>query len=160
MPEWITDPRTIIAVVAAIGGIGYWVGRVNSDRKSFRTFMKEVRADLRQIRNNLNQVLWRMPSSFADTASPVKLNKRGELAASILNARDWADKWSVSLAKDCEGLKEYAIYRMCQEYVMDNRGRWPSNMDECAYQFGSTAEALSEVLEIELRDSILRRLGK
>ena len=52
MPDWVTDPRTLIAVAAAIGGIGYWVGQVNSDRKSFKKFMKEVRTDLATLKEN------------------------------------------------------------------------------------------------------------
>ena len=40
--------QPIIAIVAAIGGIGYWIGQVNSDRKSFKKFM-EAKQPLQEV---------------------------------------------------------------------------------------------------------------
>jgi len=40
---------------------------------------------------------------------------------------------------------------------MANRGRWPENMAECAYEFGSPVEPLAEVPIVVLRDELLRR---
>ena len=53
MDEWIKDPRVIVSVMAAISGIGYWVGQVNSDRKSLKEFMDEIRKDIKDILGRL-----------------------------------------------------------------------------------------------------------
>ena len=151
MPEWITDPRTIIAVLAAIGGVGYWVGQVNSDRKSFKKFMAEVRDDIKTI-------LSRLPPTFVGGASPVSLTDLGERAAGILNALEWANERAGGLVAECEGLREYEIYDLCQKYVMADRRRWPDNMAECAYEFGTPVEPLASVPMVVLRDELLKRL--
>ena len=53
MDEWIKDPRVIVSVMAAISGIGYWVGQVNSDRKSLKECMDEIRKDIKDILGRL-----------------------------------------------------------------------------------------------------------
>ena len=151
MPEWITDPRTIIAVLAAIGGVGYWVGQVNSDRKSFKKFIAEVRDDIKTI-------LRRLPPTFVGGASPVSLTDLGEKAAEILNAREWAKERAGDLVAECKGLQPYQIYNRCSEYVLSNPKNWPDNMEECAYEFGSTVEPLANVLMVVLRDELLKIL--
>lgn len=151
MPEWITDPRTIIAVLAAIGGVGYWVGQVNSGRNSFKKFIAEVRDDIKTI-------LMRLPPAYVGSGSPISLTDVGESAAEILNAHEWANKQAGGLVAECEELKEYEIYDLCQEYVMTDRSRWPDNMSECAYEFGTPVEPLTNVLMVVLRDELLKRL--
>lgn len=115
MPEWVTDPRTIIAVLAAIGGVGYWVGQVNSDRKSFKTFMAEVRDDIKTI-------LKRLPPAFVSGTSPFNLPDLGEKAAEILKAREWANERAAGLVAQCEGLKEYEL--LAKVLMYRNYRRW------------------------------------
>ena len=61
-------PWAIIAVIAFVVGIGYGVGQVNSDRTAFKTFMSEVRDDIKMI-------LSRLPAKPFDSASPIRLKK-------------------------------------------------------------------------------------
>ena len=51
-----SNPLVYVAIVSIIGvifGIGTWVGAVNTDRKSFKAFMTEVRNDLKKILSRL-----------------------------------------------------------------------------------------------------------
>ena len=86
MPEWITDPRAIAAVVTAIGGIGYWIGQVNSDRKNFKTFMAEVRDDMAEIRKKFDTILLRLPPRPVTGGSPLRLTDLGDEIADEPNA--------------------------------------------------------------------------
>lgn len=158
MPDWITDPRTIIAVLAAVGGIGYWVGQVNSDRKNFKEFMNEVRGDIKEIRNKFDKIFSRI-SVFSESSSPVRLNERGRDAAKFLKAYEWASKRAKELTPRAEGLKPYEIEMLSEEYVLERQDMWPENADECAYEFGAPRESLSAVLRIVLRDELLKLMG-
>ncbi len=163
MPEWITDIKAIIAIVTAIvatiGGAGYWIGQVNSDRRSFKKFIAEVRSDIRAIQKDVKAILRGLPRRFVVGASPVTLTDLGERAAEILNARQWANEQAKPLLAKCKGLKEYEIYGLCQKYVMDTKSTWPDNMAECAFEFGTPVKPLTDVLTVVLRDELLERLG-
>ena len=60
LPDWLTEPRTLLALatalVLAVGGAGYWVGQVNSDRAEFRTFMVDTKADIAGIRTDTQEI--------------------------------------------------------------------------------------------------------
>ena len=60
MQELVNDPRSYLALAALVGlvfAIGRWVGEVNSDRKSFKEFMAEMRQDMRDIHRDIKHIL-------------------------------------------------------------------------------------------------------
>lgn len=158
MPDWITDPRTIIAVVAAtvsaIGGIGYWVGQVNSDRKSFKEFMVEVR-------EKLDKIFWNLPGPLTGLGSPVKLTELGEKAAKRIDAYAWAGRVAPEHADRVKGKKEYQVYKVCQEYVEEvfRTGQPPELVEksiETAYEHGTHVSQVMNLLAVVLRDELLK----
>lgn len=61
MLEWIEQQPAvsiiaILAIATALISIGKWVGTVNSDRTSFKVFMKEVREDIKEVREDIKEV--------------------------------------------------------------------------------------------------------
>lgn len=56
MPDRMADITTLLAFAAAIGGIGYWIGLVNSDRKSFKAFMADIRGEIRTIHGDIRTI--------------------------------------------------------------------------------------------------------
>ena len=66
---------SVIAGLAAIGGglfkAGGWFSNVNSDRKSFKEFMDEIRGDIKEI-------LLRLPPLTVASSSPLRLTDFGE----------------------------------------------------------------------------------
>ena len=71
MPESITDIGPLFAIAVAAGGIGYWIGQVNSDRKSFKQSIADVSNDIRAIQKDIKAILNRLPRTFVSDASPV-----------------------------------------------------------------------------------------
>ena len=59
MQELFNDPRSYLALAALVGlvfAIGRWVGEVNSDRKSFKEFMAEMRQEIRDLRQDIRDL--------------------------------------------------------------------------------------------------------
>ena len=78
MNEWFANPLfwiaslSLLSVAAgAIFAFGQWKGRVDSDRVSFKEFMTEVRNDIKEI-------LRRLPSPTVDAHSPLRLADLGK----------------------------------------------------------------------------------
>ena len=78
MNEWFANPLfwiaslSLLSVAAgAIFAFGRWKGRVDSDRASFKEFMTEVRNDIKEI-------LRRLPSLTVDAHSPLRLADLGK----------------------------------------------------------------------------------
>ena len=69
----------LIATTVALGGIlltaGIWIGNINSDRKSFKEFMKEVKAKLELLGQSLEEVKLEQ-RSFSASLEEVKLEQR------------------------------------------------------------------------------------
>ena len=84
MQELVNDPRSYLALAALVGlvfAIGRWVGEVNSDRKSFKEFMAEMRRDMRDIHRDIKHVLTalgRLGPSVVGGTSPLRLTELGK----------------------------------------------------------------------------------
>ena len=162
MPIWVAYIAPAVIALIALGTVlwrgGRWTGSVDSQLSDIKKEIGSLKSEFGSLRKLVESALSRPIRTFVGSTSPVSLTKHGERAAGILNGREWAHERAGDLVAKCEGLKEYEIYDLCQEYVMADRGRWPSNMDECAYEFGAPVEFLASVLMVVLRDEILRIL--
>lgn len=78
VPDWIADIRVIIAILAAAGGIGYWIGQVNSDRKSFGEFTQELKNDVAEIRNDIKRILSRLSPPIVADKGPIQMTDYGK----------------------------------------------------------------------------------
>ena len=154
MQELFSDPRAYLALAALVGlvfAIGRWVGEVNSDRKSFKESMAEVRKDLKEI-------LDRLPSKVASNVSPIRLTELGKRVSEAINARRLAGELAQSLLPQAEGKRPHEISRICSDYVNDTFKPSAEQLDRfeaVAYQEGITLSEVSQVIAVELRDHLL-----
>ena len=178
MEDWLGTPQVVtvvIGVVAALIGVGVWVGGVNKDRtylkenaardrKLIRRFMDEIREDIDEIREDIKEIFMRLPDPYLGSASPVTLTKRGKEAAEKIQAHDWASRIASSLAERVEGKREFEVYEFCQDYVneMYRKNEDPAMVDrvkEWAYEYGSAPSDLIAVLVVVLRDEVLKQIS-
>ena len=162
MPEWITDPRTILAVLAAIGGVGYWIGQVNSDRKSFKEFMREIKDDISGIRDNVQKIFERLGPPTAASASPAQLTDFGEKVAKGIDAHEWASSTAKTILENHAllSLEPYQIEAFCQSYVereSEEGGVLEKKVQMAIYEFGIDRDRTLPVLRIPLREALLKR---
>lgn len=160
MPDWLT-----ISVAFAIGGLifafGKWYGNVNSDRKSFKEFMREVKEDIGGMQEKIDRILDRTfpPSRLITSKSPLSLTDLGEEVAEDLNAEDWADKKALRVWEDVQEMEDYEVHEYCFDRVRTPQftGNMKGAIRKIAYEHGISTEDIYDVLAIVLRDVILER---
>lgn len=153
---WLNTPvimLVIISVAGALLAIGQWIGHVNSDRNSFSDFMKEIRDDIKQI-------LRRLPNSPVNSQSPLQLNDLGEQIAEDLEARDWAISLADGLIDRIGAMEDYEIDAYCRKYVQDLGDDWRKKVMSSAYRFGLPKDDVEIVLAVVLRNVVLERLQR
>ena len=159
MEEWLANNYPTVLIIVAGGGlvfgIGKWVGTVNSERGAFKTFMEEVRADIKKI-------LDRVPAPTVTGKSPVTLTDFGENISERLRVKDWADHHAPNMVERSRGKEEFEIFELCVGYVdekIKESQDFAKNMRAGAYQIGTELDNVRKVYEVELRDAVLRLLG-
>ena len=154
MDNWLSTPLIVIATIAAIStvlGIGMWIGSVNSDRSRFGEFMKEVRDDIKEI-------LSRLPSKVTDTGSPIRLTELGEQIAKDIRAEEWAALLYESLIPKVQGKTAYEVQELCLDYATSELKLSAAEtrlVEQSAYENGVSVRSVRRVLGITLRDKIL-----
>ena len=71
--DWLNTPLIIVAVIAILGvlwgvvlfiwKLARWTSKVDTGEQDFRAFTKEIRDDMRTIRDHVVQILARIPPS-------------------------------------------------------------------------------------------------
>lgn len=158
MNEWFVNPLFWIAflpplAVAAgtIFAFGLWKGKVDSDRASFKEFMKEVRNDIKEI-------LRRLPSRTLAGGSPLRLTDLGKSISERLGTPVLAQGLAPLLQERIEGKTPYEIQEMCFDYIR-HEYKPPDEVEAliktCAYDNGIDRGQVVDVLAVELRDRLL-----
>ena len=159
MNDWMAWPYMVpagLAVLALVFGIGRWVGGVNSDRDSFKAFMKVVQGELERIRTSIEQILHRLPPTTIGHSSPIALTDLGQKVSHELDAPGWAERTAPELVADIEGQDPYTIQQTCFEYVGDELDAdMEAKVRSCAYENGLDREQVVNVLAVVLRDRLL-----
>ena len=141
--------HVIATLVAGVGGVltaGIWIGKVNSDRSSFKEFMSQVQQDLNQNREDMNQfrqdmnqfrqdmnqfrgdlteireklyrILERLPlPPGIAPGSPMRLTNFGRKVSASLSIGEWAADNAELLKNDASGKPEFEVFEMCVEHV-------------------------------------------
>ncbi len=91
-------------------GIGIWVGAVNADRKSFKTFMEKVE-------RKIDRILERLPAPPVQSASPIQLTDFGREISTTGSAFESARKHAPNLIADADEKEEFEIFDLCFAYV-------------------------------------------
>ena len=106
--------QMLIVGLAAGGGIfaaGKWVGAVNSERESFRAFMKEVREKLDKIFERLP------PPQTVESGSPLRLTEFGKEISRQLDVKNWAQNEAMFQLERVEGKEPYEVHDFCMAHV-------------------------------------------
>lgn len=69
---------SVLAVLTTTFMAGVWVGKVNSDKTSFKELMSEIREDIKAIREDINNIFSRLPPILISSGNPMKLAEMGE----------------------------------------------------------------------------------
>ena len=145
-----------VTVGVALVGIGIWVGAVNGDRAAFKTFMDEVRRDIKEI-------LQRLPPVAVTRDSPLRLTELGLGISEELGAQTIAEELARGLRERAQDLPAYDVQEMCFTYIQDEYSP-PIEVDamikECAYNHGVDREQVLRVIAVELRDLLLGVTGQ
>ena len=152
-PLWIVACITaFIAAAGAVFGIGMWIGAVNSDRESFKTFMQE-------IRQKLDSILERLPPPKAmQGGSPVQLTEFGTRISNAAATKKWAANHAQELLDAAREKEEFDVFELCRDYVarqVEEDETLQRVMRKVAYDLSSEVEQIRKVYEVELRDCVL-----
>ena len=154
MPEWLSSNpgSAIIAAIAVIGaifGIGRWVGATNASIKHLDEFAKE-------IRDTVNSLLERIPPQSTAGSSPRRLTDFGEKIAAALKAQEWASGVARNLLPEIQEMQPFQVEEFCREQVNDLGDPMENKVSACAYEFGTSRDNVRAVLQVVLRDELLR----
>ena len=95
----------LLAAIAAVFKFGSWYGVVNSDRKRFNKFIKEIRRDIKDI-------LGRLPPSPTTSASPIRLTDLGERISKSISAKTWAEKIANEIVDETKNMDSLQIQEL------------------------------------------------
>ena len=159
MADWINNPATwALAVVGAIFAAGGWFVAVNSDRKSFREVMKEVKDDIKEVRKDIKKIFQLLPPKAVYSGSPLQLTDFGKRISECLTSGLIVDNLISAVRGRQKDKSSYDIQELCFDYVR-NEWKVPDETESliraCAYENGTDRELVLEVIAIELRDRLL-----
>ena len=155
MIEWISENPwgLILAILGAAGAIfavGKWVGALNSDRKAFKTFMDEVRRDIKEL-------LSRTATQVAVGRSALKLTDLGQEIASEVDADAIAADMAPAVLREVQGMSLYDLQEHCLSYVEahDLPDAVEIRVKDSACNNELTHRQVLRVIGIVLRDKVL-----
>ena len=162
MADWINNPATwVIAAAAVVGAIfaaGGWFVAVNSDRKSFSEFMKEIKDDIKEVRKDIKKIFQQLPSKVVYSGSPLQLTDFGKRISECLTSGLIVDNLISAVRGRKKDKSSYDIQELCFDYVK-NEWKVPDEIEslirECAYENGTDRKQVLDVIAVELRDRLL-----
>ena len=175
MSEWMGSPLSWAVALAAgtlLFKLGSWYNAVNSDRDSFKAFMKTVQdkfdriddqfaavhAKFDVVHASIQKILFRMSSPTVAQSSPLSLTDLGREVSQELDARGWAERTAPGMAAHTKGMDPYTIQQTCFEHFRADFDFGPdmeARIRSCAYERGIDREHVVRVFAIELRDKLL-----
>jgi hypothetical protein len=150
MEVWQAIAATVTIGVSLVG-IGMWIGAVNSDRDSFKTFMA-------RIETKVDDILKRLPPVTVAGSSPLRLTDLGQTISEQIGGKELARTLAPTLLEKIKGMEPYEIQEECRRYVTEDFA--PTEEQErifkaCAFENGIKVEQIWNVVAVELRDELL-----
>ena len=136
-----------------------WSAGVDTDRSNFKTFMSEIRSEIRKIHDRIDDIFGKLggPATL-QTASPITLTELGRSVSEKLGAVAWAEKRAPLLLDQVADVGAYDIQVFAYQYVEEEFTPDPAmeeTIKQCAYDNGLRPKQVLDVLAIELRDRLL-----
>ena len=155
--HWIGALGAVAIILVSVGTASFkfvrWTGGVDKDLESLKRSMKEVRGDIKDILSRL-----RPPPVSSD--SPLRLTKFGTEIAEDIEAQSWAERLAPSLVHELVGKEPFEIDRFCIDYVENLGPEWDRKIAKSSYEFGIEESGIKSVLQVVLREEILRIVGQ
>lgn len=155
--HWIGALGAVVIISVAVGTALFkfarWMGSVDKDRENFKSFMKEVRDDIKDILSRLS------PPPVA-RGGPPRLTDFGEENSKSIGAQQWAERLAPTLMHEVGGKEPFEIDRFCIDYVERLGPKWDRKIAESSYEFGIKESGIKSVLHVVLRDEILKIVGQ
>lgn len=162
MVDWLSTPLIVtasLAVILAAVKFIRWTATVDSKLEQFSDFAREVRQDLREVRQDLKQIFLRLPPPPVAGDSPLQLTDFGRKMADFMKVKSWTADVAPSLRNEVVGKRPFEVDDFSRSYV---QGRLQDDMKEsvaaCAYEFGVERDAVLKVLQVALRNELLRQI--
>ncbi|MCY4369833.1 MAG: hypothetical protein OXF41_10575 [bacterium] len=153
---WIS-PAAIVTV-ALVGAMVKWlirIGSMNEHKRTVTGFTVEIRDDIKKI-------MRRLPAEPVGMTSPLALTDYGKKLSAKLDAVMWAKQEADSLRDQDTGTEPFEIEEFSFEHV---RRTYPQIRDlsitirTAVYEHGINRDHVYSVLEVVLRDELIRRVG-
>ena len=113
LADWGTIAGIAVGAIA-LGTVlfvtGQWVGGVNEHRNTVKDILAEMREDIKNI-------LKRIPPSTVASESPLHLTDFGQDISEQLDARAWAQRTATELRDEVEGKQDFEVQEFCFTHV-------------------------------------------
>lgn len=175
--QWFVDNAIVIlAILGCIGAlgtfatfmlkfglkVGEWKGTVDTDRNAFKTFMQEIKDDIKTI-------LLRLPQSTTGHSSPIQLTELGGKVVDMVKPHGWIEDYATGLLNDIQS-DDMSLYQI-QEHAFSfaesgllsrlqtEKPEVVKAIENCAFHHGISIGEVMKALGVVLRDKIFQLQG-
>ena len=157
----------VLGFLGTLGGVGVfiykwgeWKGSVDVDRGTFKSFMEEVRRDIKEILN-------RLPPTAVTGQSPVQLTELGKTIVETLNADQWIEPYAEQRLPHTSDMSLYQIQKDAFDFAdnellnlikSDDPERFKA-IENCASRHGVHVDEVMKALGVRLRNKIFDLKG-
>lgn len=135
-----------------------WMGKIDESIRLLEEGAREMRTDIKGLFRNNSGV---SSVQVVEKNSPLRLTEAGHSISEALDVKEWAMLTAQDVVPKLRWSHPYDIQVFCMDYVDD-----PSNFDTefmdrlkyYAYEESLSMSQIRDVLAIELRDAILKKL--
>ena len=142
------DPKWWVLGVTGLGalfaGHRWWVLH-NRKHSSIDEMFVEIRADVKEIKNDLKQLFWREPP-IAVGGSPLRLNDLGETVSVCVSAKDLAEQLGPKVRGRLPSGNPYDVQDFCKRFFETEY--------EPAQEHPHHADALAHILVHSCREAV------
>ena len=146
----------VIGAILVIAGYyaNKWSKGVDTKLEGFGTKLDSF---TQKIGEQIAEIFSRLPPVPVAGSSPLQLTEFGRKMAAFLDAETWASEDAQILRPKIGGMEAWQIDAQCANHV--RTALTPQMRDrvaECAYNFGVEQEGVQKVLQVVLRDELLK----
>ena len=159
MGEWLNNPLTYVLALA-VGGLIvrglFWLRDVHNAKEGWGAIVTEIRADIKEIFKRLPP----LPAPVsASSPLTLTLTEFGRKMSESMDATTWARAVAPSLQEDVAGKRAFEIDAFSRDYVGERMTR-DDRVAKCMYEMGVERDAALRVLQVVLRDELLKVTGQ
>jgi len=113
---------------------------------------------LTELGGDIKKIFERLPPPVpVASQSPRQLTSFGERISDFLKAKDWASELAPTLLSRVENKRPFEVDEFARAYVRGSlTPEWRDRVAGCAYEFGTDRDGIHDVLQVVLREELLR----